>query len=124
MLSLCSRDRFPAEGIYSSRISKEGRSPLPHGFGSLRVRLNFRISIVTSLSRSTFKDLLALAHDLADQSRAAIRPHFRKQMAVDNKAGAGGFDPVTRADQGAERAIVRLLRSRVPEHGIIGEEYG
>lgn len=79
---------------------------------------------MTSLSRSAFKDLLALAHDLADQSRAAIRPHFRKQMAVDNKAGAGGFDPVTRADQGAERAIVRLLRSRVPEHGIIGEEYG
>ncbi len=73
---------------------------------------------------SVFKDLLALAHDLADRSGEIIRPHFRRPIEVANKAGAAAFDPVTKADKGAERAIVRLLRSRAPEHGIVGEEYG
>jgi histidinol phosphatase-like enzyme (inositol monophosphatase family) len=73
---------------------------------------------------SRFKDLLALAHDLADQSGAVIRPHFRRPIAVANKASVNAFDPVTKADQGAERAIARLIRARAPEHGVIGEEYG
>lgn len=74
--------------------------------------------------RSRFKDLLALAHDLADRSGDVIRPQFRRPIAVANKAGANAFDPVTKADQGAERAIARLIRARAPEHGLIGEEYG
>ncbi len=49
--------------------------------------------------RNRFKDLLALAHDLADRSGAVIRPHFRRPIAVANKAGAQAFDPVTKADQ-------------------------
>lgn len=73
---------------------------------------------------SSFKDLLALAHDLADQSGTVIRPHFRRPIAVANKAGGTAFDPVTKADQGAERAIARTIRARVPQHGIVGEEYG
>ena len=73
---------------------------------------------------SAFKHLLALAHDLADQSGTVIRPHFRRPIAVANKAGAQAFDPVTKADQGAERAIARMIRNRVPDHGILGEEYG
>lgn len=71
-----------------------------------------------------FKDLLALAHDLADQSRAVIRPQFRRTMAVANKAGVDAFDPVTKADRAAERVIKRAIRARAPEHGIVGEEYG
>lgn len=74
--------------------------------------------------RNRFKDLLALAHDLADRSGAVIRPHFRRPIAVANKAGAQAFDPVTKADQAAERAIARLIRARAPEHGLVGEEYG
>jgi myo-inositol-1(or 4)-monophosphatase len=45
-------------------------------------------------------------------------------MAVDNKAGAGAFDPVTKADRAAERAIVRAIRDRAPDHGVVGEEFG
>lgn len=75
-------------------------------------------------TRSHFNDLLALAHDLADSSRAVILPQFRKQMAVANKAGAAAFDPVTKADRGAERAITRMIRARLPDHGIVGEEFG
>lgn len=71
-----------------------------------------------------FRQHLALAHELADCAGQVIRPHFRRPMAVANKAGAAAFDPVTKADKGAERAIARLIRARAPEHGIVGEEYG
>ena len=70
------------------------------------------------------KPLLATAHSLADRSGDVIRPYFRKAMAVENKAGAGGFDPVTAADKAAERAIRKLLAETHPHHAILGEEYG
>lgn len=79
---------------------------------------------MTFPSGSRFTPLLTLAHDLADRSGEVIRPQFRKSIAVTNKAAANGFDPVTKADQGAERAIARLIRQRAPDHGIVGEEYG
>lgn len=68
---------------------------------------------------------LAAAHAFADVAGAAIRPHFRRRLAVENKhARAGGFDPVTVADKKAERAIRRELRARLPDHGMVGEELG
>lgn len=72
----------------------------------------------------TVAPLLACAHDLADLAGAAIRPHFRRPLVVEDKGGHGGFDPVTIADKMAERAIARHLRANFPGHGIIGEEYG
>lgn len=87
-------------------------------------QLKSRKTNVTLPARSSFKDLLTLAHDLADQSGAVIRPQFRRQLAVDNKAGRNAFDPVTKADQAAERAILKTLKARVPSHGVVGEEYG
>jgi myo-inositol-1(or 4)-monophosphatase len=69
-------------------------------------------------------DLRALAHELADLSGRAILPHFRRQIGVDNKDAAGGFDPVTRADRAAERVIGRALRARQPDHALVGEEFG
>ncbi len=71
-----------------------------------------------------FDALLALAHTLADAAGDAIRPHFRAPIGVDNKAGAGGFDPVTAADRGGEAAIIRLLATCAPTHRLLGEEYG
>ncbi|HRN89928.1 histidinol-phosphatase [Hyphomicrobium sp.] len=79
---------------------------------------------MTSRTDARFEDLLALAHDLADRSRAVILPYFRKRLDVADKGGAKGFDPVTKADRAAERAIARLIRERAPDHGVIGEEYG
>ena len=69
-------------------------------------------------------ELLAFAHELAEASGRAILPHFRKRLVVDNKATDGGYDPVTVADKAAERIIAKLVRSRYPEHGFEGEEYG
>ncbi len=68
--------------------------------------------------------LLAFAHTLADASAKAILPFFRKCIAVDDKGGTAGFDPVTAADRAAERVIARHLATAFPDHGIIGEEYG
>jgi len=64
---------------------------------------------------------LALAVDLADAAGAAIRPHFRQNLTVDDKPD---LSPVTVADRAAEAAMRRLIAVRFPEHGIIGEEFG
>jgi inositol-phosphate phosphatase/L-galactose 1-phosphate phosphatase/histidinol-phosphatase len=64
---------------------------------------------------------LALAGGLADVAGAAIRPHFRRKLAVDDKPD---LSPVTIADRTAESAMRRLIAARFPDHGIIGEEFG
>jgi inositol-phosphate phosphatase/L-galactose 1-phosphate phosphatase/histidinol-phosphatase len=64
---------------------------------------------------------LELAVELADAAGAAIRPHFRTPLAVDDKPDS---TPVTIADRAAEAAMRQLIEARFPEHGIIGEEYG
>ena len=55
---------------------------------------------------------------------AAILPLFRADHGLVDKGGAKGFDPVTEADKGAERAIRALIAQHYPDHGVIGEEYG
>jgi histidinol phosphatase-like enzyme (inositol monophosphatase family) len=74
---------------------------------------------ISPRERGTF---LSTAHDLADTAGAAILPHFRKSVAVTNKA-AKGFDPVTIADKAAEKAMRKALALAHPEHGIVGEEF-
>lgn len=60
---------------------------------------------------------------LAAAAARETLPRFRAHLAVENKK-AGGFDPVTEADRGAELAIRDLIRRTYPDHGIIGEEFG
>jgi myo-inositol-1(or 4)-monophosphatase len=69
-----------------------------------------------------FETILATAHALADLAGRAILPHFRSRLAVENKAKAGRFDPVTEADRAAEAAIRAELARRHPGHGVLGEE--
>lgn len=57
-------------------------------------------------------------------SAEVILPLFRSDHGLEDKGGEAGFDPVTMADRGAEAAIRRRLAEVVPEHGVIGEEYG
>src|SRR4051812_44874379 len=67
--------------------------------------------------------LIALNHAAGE----AIAPLFRGAHGLSDKigkAGMRGFDPVTEADKGAERAIRALISRRYPDHGVIGEEYG
>ena len=60
---------------------------------------------------------------IAGVAAAETLPRFRTQGTVDNKE-ASGFDPVTEADQQAELAIRRLIKTEFPDHGILGEEHG
>jgi myo-inositol-1(or 4)-monophosphatase len=69
-------------------------------------------------------ELVARAHALAELAAAVTMPHFRAPLAVDNKDGSGGFDPVTAADRAAEQAIAAHLASVCPDHGLEGEEFG
>jgi myo-inositol-1(or 4)-monophosphatase len=68
--------------------------------------------------------LLTFADTLADAARGAILPHFRAQHSVTNKLSDGRFDPVTEADQAAEREMLALIEAEFPDHGVLGEEYG
>jgi inositol-phosphate phosphatase/L-galactose 1-phosphate phosphatase/histidinol-phosphatase len=64
---------------------------------------------------------LALALRLADAAGAEIRPHFRKPLAVVDKAD---LTPVTAADRAAEAVMCKLIEAHFPDHGILGEEFG
>jgi histidinol-phosphatase len=79
---------------------------------------------VTRAKSAELKEYWEFANRLADISGAAILPYFRKSIAVRNKAGKAGFDPVTAADRAAERAIRKAVTATYPEHGIVGEEFG
>ena len=76
------------------------------------------------LSDAQLGELGELAGRLADAAGAAILPHFRATLAVDNKLGDNGFDPVTLADRAAEAAIRGLLAATRPQDAIFGEEQG
>jgi histidinol phosphatase-like enzyme (inositol monophosphatase family) len=80
--------------------------------------LRWRPFLETDLDIST--DFI---RQLAHVAAAETLPRFRSQGAVDNKL-AGGFDPVTEADQEAERVIRKLINTQFPDHGILGEEHG
>mgnify|MGYP000417960997 CR=1 FL=1 len=66
-------------------------------------------------------DFVPLAERLAAASGDVIRPFYRAGVAVDDKADDS---PVTVADREAEAAMRAVLARDVPEHGILGEEYG
>jgi myo-inositol-1(or 4)-monophosphatase len=79
---------------------------------------------VTIQAQPALRDLIDFAHTLADTSGAAIRPYFRVRLEVANKGSEGSFDPVTAADEAAERTIAAAVAQRWPDHGFIGEEHG
>jgi len=68
-------------------------------------------------------DFVTFAEELAGVAAAAILPHFRATLPVQDKGDGSLFDPVTEADRAAERAMRVLIVERFPDHGIKGEEY-
>jgi myo-inositol-1(or 4)-monophosphatase len=75
-------------------------------------------------SAADLSELTQFAETLADLSGKTILPHFRESIAVHNKLGDAGFDPVTEADRAAEEAIRARIKARYPAHGVMGEEHG
>jgi myo-inositol-1(or 4)-monophosphatase len=68
--------------------------------------------------------LAAFALAAAEAAGAAILPHFRVAIDVEDKGGTRGYDPVTEADRAAEAVIRASIVERFPDHGIEGEEHG
>lgn len=62
---------------------------------------------------------------MCDASGDVINRYYREPVEVVDKAdkGPGVYSPVTKADQGSEKAIRALINQTFPEHGIKGEEY-
>ena len=78
----------------------------------------------TAVPRREADHCLRVALDAAVAAGRVVLPHFRAGVRVDNKAGAGEYDPVTEADRLAETVIRERIRSAFPRHGIFGEEHG
>jgi histidinol phosphatase-like enzyme (inositol monophosphatase family) len=78
---------------------------------------------MAALPTSLLDELDAFLVELNHAAAGAILPLFRGDHGLSNKFEVG-FDPVTEADKGAERAIRALITARYPDHGVIGEEYG
>ena len=76
------------------------------------------------LSSEKIVELDAFLIELNRAASEVILPLFRAEHGLVDKGGERGFDPVTDADKGAERAIRALIAQRYPDHGVIGEEYG
>ena len=76
-----------------------------------------------ALADSRLADLDRFLLELNRAAADVILPLFRGEHGLSNKL-EDGFDPVTEADKGAERAIRKLISERFPDHGVIGEEYG
>ncbi|TXR49689.1 histidinol-phosphatase [Phyllobacterium endophyticum] len=66
---------------------------------------------------------LSLLRQIASVAAEQTLPRFRTMSLIDNKFSTG-FDPVTEADREAEKAIRKLINTRLPDHGILGEEFG
>jgi histidinol-phosphatase len=64
---------------------------------------------------------LTLALQLADAADAISLPHFRTDLAVEQKPD---LTPVTEADRAVETELRRLLAEARPEDGVLGEEFG
>jgi histidinol phosphatase-like enzyme (inositol monophosphatase family) len=84
----------------------------------------FGVSVRAMPSGPTLEDFESFLIELNRAAAGAILPLFRADHGLENKAGPGAFDPVTKADRNAEAAIRTLISRRFPEHGVIGEEYG
>jgi myo-inositol-1(or 4)-monophosphatase len=67
-------------------------------------------------------NLLPFLHHLSETAREVTLG--APVPVADNKAGEGGYDPVTELDRAAERALRAAIEEAHPEDGIEGEEYG
>ncbi len=80
----------------------------------------------SALTPDEIDEACVFAGRLADAAWQAIAPHFRALDAIQNKREAepgADFDPVTEADQAAERAMRALISANRPQDGVQGEEY-
>jgi len=74
------------------------------------------------MSRIGLRAAKDVAHLLQEAAKAEIMPHFRRLRANEVRMKAGPLDPVTIADEAAERVIAAGLRRQFPGCVVVGEE--
>ncbi|MEO0619771.1 MAG: histidinol-phosphatase [Pseudomonadota bacterium] len=90
------------------------------------------IGLISDRRTMNFEQMLAIAAGALDRSDEIIAKAFRtratasfnKLSDADTLRAGEHFDPVTQADRDAELAIRDVLAAALPDHGIIGEEFG
>lgn len=70
----------------------------------------------------TQQDVTRITQILAEAARVEIMPRFKALADGDVRYKSSAFDPVTEADEAAERAIAAQLRTSFPGALIVGEE--
>jgi myo-inositol-1(or 4)-monophosphatase len=70
---------------------------------------------------SELSELKEFACLLAEESAKVIRPYFRALTNFDTKKDNS---PVTIADRKGEEIMRELIMKQLPDHGIVGEEFG
>lgn len=76
------------------------------------------------LSAEVRAEIIATAEAAAEAARKITLEYFRgAALGTESKLQAG-FDPVTVADRGSEKAMRAVIEARRPDDGIIGEEFG
>ena len=73
------------------------------------------------MNREPFRNLLEFAVEVAWRAGRATLAHYQTGVSAETKADNS---PVTIADRNAEQIARDLIRTRFPNDGIIGEEYG
>ena len=73
---------------------------------------------------SEYADYLEFAFRVAVAAGAAILPHFRRSIDVEDKGGKADYDPVTEADRLAEAFIRGAIEQAYPTHGISAKSTG
>ena len=73
------------------------------------------------MTGSVDRDIVELAHDLADTAGEIVRAASGSHRVAHRKADAS---PVTEIDREVELRMRETIAARFPEHGIIGEEFG
>ena len=74
--------------------------------------------------RMNFREMRPQAEALLGEAGEEALRHFRESLTVEDKAGAGLFDPVTVADRDVEACLRRGLARSWPDVAIRGEEFG
>lgn len=76
---------------------------------------------MTNVAGPSTSPLLAAAEELARLTGGVALKHYRSALTVEQKADGS---PVTAADRAAEQAAREWVRSRFPDDGVLGEEFG
>ena len=72
-------------------------------------------------AEATLRAWLDFAHAACDEADAIALAHFRRDLHLERKPDRTF---VTIADQAIERVIRARIAAELPEHGVVGEEYG